>query len=208
VNDSQPVFSPDGERIAFRSDRDGGGLFVMGRTGESVRKLTTDGFNPSWSPDGASIVYATQPTALNPGSRGAKSVLWIASTTSGERRQLTNDTARDRRPIWSADGKRLMFYSDRSGRYQVWTIAADGGGLTQVTDFPGLVIEPVRAVDGTRAFAQVVMASKVLMFDPRLPATQQKPEELPPFPGAGFRATTWSPARKSAGTSTALKAAS
>ena len=85
-----------------------------------------------------------------------------------------------------------MFYSDRSGRYQVWTIAADGGGLTQVTDFPGLVIEPVRSRDETRAVANVVMASKVLMFDPRIPASQQTMEELPPFSGGGVRATAWS----------------
>ena len=50
--DRMPAFSPDGDSIAFRSERDGGGLFVMGRTGESVRRLTKAGFNPSWFPDG------------------------------------------------------------------------------------------------------------------------------------------------------------
>ncbi|HYN06744.1 MAG TPA: protein kinase [Vicinamibacterales bacterium] len=49
---------PDGERIAFRSTRDGGGLFVMGRTGEAPRRLTSDGTASSWSPDGKEIVYA------------------------------------------------------------------------------------------------------------------------------------------------------
>jgi Tol biopolymer transport system component len=34
-DDDQPSFSPDGERIAFRSSRDGGGIFAMGRTGEA-----------------------------------------------------------------------------------------------------------------------------------------------------------------------------
>ena len=37
------------------------------------------------------------------------------------------------------------------------------------------------------------MASKVLMFDPRIPASQQTMEELPPFSGGGIRATAWSP---------------
>ena len=58
-DDDQPGFLPDGERIAFRSDRDGGGIFAMGRTGEAVRPVTRDGFRPSWSPDGADLVYAT-----------------------------------------------------------------------------------------------------------------------------------------------------
>src|SRR5262249_28379979 len=63
-DDDQPAFSPDGEQIAFRSSRDGGGIFVMGRTGESVRRVTHAGFKPSWSPNGAELVYATQNVEL------------------------------------------------------------------------------------------------------------------------------------------------
>src|SRR5205085_1824646 len=51
-DDDQPAFSPDGEQIAFRSARDGGGIFIMGRTGEAVRRVTREGFRPAWSPDG------------------------------------------------------------------------------------------------------------------------------------------------------------
>ena len=54
-----PAFSPDGEFIAFRSERDGGGLFVMGRTGESVRRLTRQGYQPAWFPDGRAIAFAS-----------------------------------------------------------------------------------------------------------------------------------------------------
>ncbi|MEK6320929.1 MAG: hypothetical protein AABN33_04525, partial [Acidobacteriota bacterium] len=54
-DDTQPAFSPDGEGIAFRSERGGGGIFVMGATGESVKRLTDFGFNPAWSPDGKEI---------------------------------------------------------------------------------------------------------------------------------------------------------
>ena len=45
-DDTQPAFSADGERIAFRSERQGGGIFVMGRTGESVRRITDNGYTP------------------------------------------------------------------------------------------------------------------------------------------------------------------
>jgi serine/threonine protein kinase len=58
-NDEQPSFSPDGEHIAFRSGRDGGGIFVMGRTGEAVRRITREGFNPAWSKDGTTGLHAS-----------------------------------------------------------------------------------------------------------------------------------------------------
>ena len=66
ADEDHPSFSPDGERIAFRSERDGGGIFVMGRTGEAARRVTPAGFNPAWSPDGTRIVYASIPQGLRP----------------------------------------------------------------------------------------------------------------------------------------------
>ena len=43
----------------FQSERNGGGIFVMGATGESVRRVTDFGFAPSWSADGSELVVST-----------------------------------------------------------------------------------------------------------------------------------------------------
>src|SRR5262249_25727553 len=59
-DDTQPAISPDGKRIAFRSERAGGGIFVMNVGGEEVRRVTDFGYNPSWSPDGCELVYADE----------------------------------------------------------------------------------------------------------------------------------------------------
>ncbi len=37
-----------------------GGIFVAGATGESVRRVTDNGFDPAWSPDGKQIAFATE----------------------------------------------------------------------------------------------------------------------------------------------------
>jgi tRNA A-37 threonylcarbamoyl transferase component Bud32 len=74
ADDTHPAFSPDGQRIAFRSDRDGGGIFVMGATGESVRRLTDKGHHPDWSPDGTEIAYSTEGLSIpRTGASQAKS---------------------------------------------------------------------------------------------------------------------------------------
>ncbi len=58
ADDTQPAFSPDGDRIVFRSEREGEGIFLMGATGQSVKRLTNFGYDPAWSPDGKEIACA------------------------------------------------------------------------------------------------------------------------------------------------------
>jgi Tol biopolymer transport system component len=148
ADDSQAVFSPDGERIAFRSERDGGGLFVMGRTGESVRRLTTEGFNPSWSPDGMSIVYADETTVIAPNTRFSGSALRVVSVATGERRQLSS--ADGVQPSWSPHGHRIAYWALQAGKAQrdLWTVAATGGEPVRVTDDPAVDWNPVWSPDG------------------------------------------------------------
>ncbi len=148
ADDSQAAFSPDGERIAFRSERDGGGLFVMGRTGESVRRLTTDGFNPSWSPDGMFIVYADETTVIAPNTRFSGSALRVVSVATGERRQLSSGDGVQ--PSWSPHGHRIAYWALQAGKAQrdLWTVAATGGEPVRVTDDPAVDWNPVWSPDG------------------------------------------------------------
>src|SRR5262249_49080897 len=48
--DYDPAYAPDGRSIAYRSECAGGGIFVMGATGESARRVVDFGFAPAWSP--------------------------------------------------------------------------------------------------------------------------------------------------------------
>jgi len=130
ADDSQPAFSPDGERIAYRSEREGGGLFVMGATGESVRRVTSQGFDPAWSADGKRLVYSTEPVS-DPYSRAGKAELWTVDIVSGAAERLFAGDAVQ--PAWSRDGKRIAYWANADGQRDMWTIAASGGEPLAVT---------------------------------------------------------------------------
>jgi Tol biopolymer transport system component len=134
-DDTMPVYSPDGNSIAFRSERDGGGIFIMGAMGESVRRLTDRGYLPSWSPDGSRIVIATEGVTL-PGMHMVPSQLWIVDVNTADEKYLTDG----RRPHWSPNGHRIAYDG-------IWTISADGGGPVELVATTGS-LNPVWSPDG------------------------------------------------------------
>jgi len=136
AKDTAPAFSPDGKRIAFMSDRDGGKhqIYVMNADGSDVRKLTDDATvsfcNPQWSPDGGRIVYYT-----DKGDR--KDQVWIMNADGTNKTLLTGGIAHNIFPGWSHDGKKLIFSSSNrdggnasyvDGSY-LYTVNADGSGF-------------------------------------------------------------------------------
>ncbi|HEX4950322.1 MAG TPA: protein kinase [Blastocatellia bacterium] len=148
ADDTQPAFSPDGERITFRSERDGGGIFVMGATGESVKRLTDFGYNPAWSPDGKEIACAEENTVTNPVMRwSANNRVWTVSVSTGEKRLVMTEGTQ---PNWSPNGHRIAL-SGRlkpGGRRDIFTIPAGGGETIEVTTDPATDWNPVWSPDG------------------------------------------------------------
>jgi Tol biopolymer transport system component len=145
ANDDQPAFSPDGELIAFRSSRDGGGIFVMGRTGEAARRVTRMGFNPSWSPDGTQLAFATDNIELYPQYGGE---LWTVTVNTGETRRLLDQNAA--LPSWSPHNHRIAFtrYRGTPAKGGVWTMPVKGGTATPATSDAARNWNPIWSPDG------------------------------------------------------------
>ena len=129
-DDHEAAWAPDGERIAFRSERDAGGLFLMGATGESVRRVTDFGFNPAWSPNGRRLAFGTE-SVDDPYGRVVISELWTVDLQDGTTTRLTETDAVQ--PAWSPDGGRIAFWANTRGQRDIWTIPTAGGEPTAVT---------------------------------------------------------------------------
>jgi serine/threonine protein kinase len=146
-DEMQPALSPDGEQVAFRSERDGGGIFIMGATGENARRLTTFGFNPAWSPDGKEVVCSTG-FFMRPEERqslGAK--IFRVNVATGEARQIAGveDAVQ---PSWSPHGHRIAYWSVPKGSRDIWTVSAGGGDPVPITNDVAVDWSPAWSRDG------------------------------------------------------------
>lgn len=63
---------------------------------------------------------------------------------------LSGDLAEGERPLWSPDGKQVVFTSDRDGNNEIYVMNADGSNLTRLTDDPASDEDPAWSPDGTR----------------------------------------------------------
>ena len=141
-------YSPDGKRIAFYSNREPAGVYVMEATGENVRPLVPRCHHPSWSPDGKEIVCSTVGHSLPSTRNVTPSQLLIGNVETGAQRTLCENDAMQ--PSWSPNGRRIAFWFNppSAGRSDIATIARTGGGIEIVTKDASTNWNPVWSTDG------------------------------------------------------------
>src|SRR5262245_24543960 len=146
-HDTQPALSPDNALIAFRSERDGGGIFVMSAQGGPVRKLSNEGFHPACSPDGQEIIYTLELVDYPQHRRVPPDGLWAINVASGRTRQISDqDIAM---PQWSPHGHRIAYWGQGANTQRdIWTIPAGGGQPVEVTNDKYTDWNPVWSPDG------------------------------------------------------------
>ncbi len=158
--DNQPVFSRDGTKIAFASNRSGQfRIWKANSDGSSPVAVTTTGSlpagsedaSPDWSPDGQRIVFSRGVPADGTGARDIFSV----KTDGTDLKRLTSGAtapgggAYDKlvNPKWSPSGAKVVFGLEAGCK--IYTVNADGTGAASVGTFTGCATDPAYSPDGT-----------------------------------------------------------
>ena len=148
IGDFDPVWSPDGSRIAWvrypqaACNCGPGDVWVMGADGTDPYNLTNDAADisrPTWSPDGTQIAF----------TRGYE--IWMIGADGSDEHRISPVGSFDFDPAWSPDGTRIAFVSAEDVSFDLYSMRPDGTDRQQLTHTIGISEHrPAWSPDGSR----------------------------------------------------------
>ena len=159
--EAEPSFSPDGNYVAYTSNDQGSlDVVVMPIGGGAVRRLAAtpaDEAQPAWSPDGTQVAFTSARdrdgrlsavaglSAMSAFVQGQGGDIFLVPAAGGPAAKLVE---RGSYPAWSPDGRTIVFQSDRSGHWDIWTVPAKGGEPRPLTADADIDYQPSWSPDG------------------------------------------------------------
>ena len=178
-------WSPDGQKLAFQSNRTGQ-IFVQNADGTgTATNLTNNALtqeSPEWSPDGTKIAYDRQ---------DANREVYVMNANGSSPTNISNSSGDDSTPDWLPDGQKIAFEASRDGNKEIYTMNADATGpQTNITNNaaddrrPDWQIGPATTAYDTPNSASSIDTSLVPAYRPLPPPTPPTPLPLACPPAA------------------------
>jgi TolB protein len=136
-----PEISPDGKKIAFTHGFENGNhaIWVMDRDGSNPHQVYKTGWDPTWSPDGKEILFASD--------TDGSVQMYIITLESGNTRQVNQMEHLRGRTDWSVQDE-IVTYSGTAWHRELFLMRADGSHLRQITPSGGNSQGPGFSPDG------------------------------------------------------------
>lgn len=158
--EAAPSLSPDGRRLAFVSDRNGErGLSLADSDGRNLTEFDDIALSPGtlirWSPDSRGIVFVA--------AKGRFTQVFLFRPDKSELVQITSDASNHRWPSFSPDGQRILFSSNRTGDWEMWSKTLAEGTDKRLTFGGGETA--LEAADGSAMFYEKSGESGIWRLD-------------------------------------------
>ncbi|MFZ1754289.1 MAG: SH3 domain-containing protein [Caldilineaceae bacterium] len=143
--DTLPTWSPNGDSIVFASTRHGDRrwrVYVQPTEPDAPVQEIAFGLDPDWHPTADRIAYK------GCDNRGENCGIWTMDSQGGQQTPVTSNKS-DSRPVWSPDGRTIVFMSEeRDGNWEIYSVDAGGNVVTRLTINPTNDGLPVVSPDG------------------------------------------------------------
>ncbi|OQY35097.1 MAG: hypothetical protein B6243_05070 [Anaerolineaceae bacterium 4572_5.2] len=186
-DETSPVWSPSGNKLAFVSERDGNReIYVMDRSGQNPKNITNhpdDDWTPAWSPDGSHIAFSS--------NRDGAWQIFVANADGSNLQQITDGDSSNISPVWSPDGEMLALSSKRDGNWEIYTMRADGKDQRRLTHNEVNDLAPIWSPDGSLIAYETNLDGNVEVYV--MAAAGGNPRNITNMSYANDHGPVWSP---------------